>query len=128
MILFESYADFCLSGADPDLFTEFAKFLKGTKGYNLYFFGLFYPEDNDTVNANSNVRAFCQEQFLLLFGGRFDKVCLTTGMPSEVRNISRMAPKYDRFSMKYRDEYYRMLMPCGGAQSEEIDPDDQSIV
>ncbi len=128
LILIESVADLCLAGADPDIMAELPKFLAGTKGYNLYFFGLFYPEDYETVNGNALVRAFCQEQFLLMFGGRFDRCVMTSPMPSEIRSTTQVAERPDRFMMKYRDAFHSMHMPCGGVVLAQQDPDELSIV
>ena len=128
MILIENFADLC----QPELNTEITDTLKAhfsrSRGYNAYFFGAFYPEDYNLLSSSPTVRAFTEEQFLLFFGGRYDKQCLSANMPSELRNRVRTDPAYNHMAMKYRDGYYSLLMPCGDLLSDDQNPDEKSII
>lgn len=88
----------------------------------------FYPEDYNTFNASGFMNAYNNQQFCLLFGGRYDKQNVVNPPIIELRRIEKMEPQYDIFYMKYRDEIYPMRMPCGKLQIAETDPDEASII
>ena len=122
LVLFESLTD--LIGADKQqLFAEvFAKL----RGFNIYFAGGFYPED-ESQTINNIFRAFSKDDFALLFGGQFHKQWVTP-LTNEYRSMEKVNPNYNRFVMRYHNDYYRMVMPCGELSSAEQDPDDEEIV
>jgi hypothetical protein len=121
-VLFESFAD--LVTADKD--AAFADVFGMLKGFNIYFAGCFYPED-EGLSTNRIVRSFNKEAFALLFGGQFHKQWITS-IPSEFRSMEKVNPNYNRFVMKYHSECHRMVMPCGELLSADADPDEQEIV
>lgn len=122
LVLFESFAD--LVTADKD--AAFADVFGMLKGFNIYFAGCFYPED-EGLSTNRIVRSFNKEDFALLFGGQFHKQWITS-IPSEFRSMEKVNPNYNRFVMKYHSECHRMVMPCGELLSADADPDEQEIV
>ncbi len=121
-VLFESLAD--LIEADTEL--AFAELFAKLKGFNVYFAGCFYPEDeNQAINAT--FRSFNKEDFSLLFGGQFQKQWITS-LTNEYRSMEKVNPNYNRFVMKYHNDFYRMVMPCGELTTADQDPDDEEIV
>lgn len=122
LVLFESFAD--LIAADKD--AVFADVFGMLRGFNIYFTGCFYPED-DIFSANQIFRSFSKDDFALLFGGQFHKQWVTS-IPSVFRSMEKLNPNYNRFVMKYRSECHRMVMPCGELISMEADPDEKEIV
>lgn len=122
LILFESFADLVTS----DKQAMFAEVFGKLKGFNIYFAGCFYPED-ENLSVNSIFRSFNKEDFSLFFGGQFHKQWITS-MPSEYRKMEKINPNYNRFIMKYRSEYHQMVMPCGELMEANVDPDEQEII
>ena len=104
----------------------FAEVFGKLKGFNIYFAGCFYPED-ENLSVNSIFRSFNKEDFSLFFGGQFHKQWITS-MPSEYRKMEKINPNYNRFIMKYRSEYHQMVMPCGELMEANVDPDEQEII
>ena len=121
-ILFESFADW----ATADKGMVFAEIFSKLKGFNIYFAGCFYPED-ESLSMNSVFRSFSKDDFSLLFGGRFQKQWVTS-IPSEFKKMEKVNPNYNRFVMKYHNECYRMVMPCGELLEANADPDEQEII
>jgi S-DNA-T family DNA segregation ATPase FtsK/SpoIIIE len=122
LVLFEDFAD--LVAADKEaLFEDVFGMMRG---FNIYFVGGFYPED-ESVSGNRIFRNFVQDDFSLLFGGQFHKQWITS-LPSEFRNMEKVNPNYNRFVMKYHSECHRMFMPCGELISADIDPDEAAII
>ena len=122
LVLFESFAD--LVSADKE--AVFADVFGMLRGFNIYFAGCFYPED-DSISTNRIFRSFSKDDFSLLFGGQFHKQWVTS-IPSEFRNMEKVNPNYNRFVMKYRSECHRMVMPCGELISIDADPDEKEII
>lgn len=121
-ILFESFAD--LVAADEQ--RVFAEVFSKLKGFNIYFAAGFYPED-ESLAMDPIFRSFNKEDFSLFFGGQFQKQWLTS-FPTEYRRMEKVNPNYNRFIMKYRNEYYKMVMPCGTLLDGNADPDDAEII
>lgn len=131
-VVFESFGDICRFERDEeivDLEETFQVFFEKIKGYNIYFIGLFYSDDSDLISSTSKfLKSFNKQQFCLLFGGRYDKQCVINSLPMEFRRFEKVNPQYDKFIMKYKDEFYSMRMPCGELKTTETDPDDVSII
>ena len=125
-VFFESFADFLKLDLDDRQRAEFAALFEQIRGYNVYFFGCFYPEDESST-SKPLLRSFTKEDFALLFGGRFNAAWFTS-LPSEFKRMEKVNPKYDRFVMKYRNEFYRMIMPCGELITSTGDPDEDDII
>lgn len=121
-IMFESFAD--LVAADQSMI--FAELFSKLKGFNIYFAAGFYPED-ENLAMNAIFRSFNKEEFSLLFGGQFHKQWITS-LPSEYKRMEKVNPNYNRFIMKYRNDYYRMTMPCGTLMEANADPDEAEII
>lgn len=122
LVLFESFPDF--AAADKD--AVFADVFGMLRGFNIYFVGCFYPED-ESVSANRVFRSFGKDDFALLFGGQFHKQWITSILP-EYKRMEKVNSNYNRFIMKYRSECYRMVMPCGKLISTDVDPDEKEII
>jgi hypothetical protein len=122
LVLFESFAD--LINVDKE--AVFADVFGMLRGFNIYFAGCFYPED-ESLSMNRIFRSFSKDDFAMLFGGQFHKQWVTS-TPSEFRIMEKVNPNYNRFVMKYRSECYRMIMPCGELISSDTDPDEKEIV
>lgn len=125
-VFFESFTDFLGTEISKDLKTEFSNLFSKIKGYNVYFFGCFFPE-NENAASNPVFRAFSQEDFAMLFGGVFQKEWITAISP-ELKRMEKVNPNYNRFILKYHNECYRMHMPCGTLISNENDPDEADII
>lgn len=131
LIIFESFGEICRFEKNEEILEleeTFRIFFERTKGYNIFFMAGFYPEDYNTFNASGFMNAYNNQQFCLLFGGRYDKQNVVNPPIIELRRIEKMEPQYDIFYMKYRDEIYPMRMPCGKLQIAETDPDEASII
>lgn len=127
LLLIESFADLCALEMTDVQKGEFSAFFSQTKAYNFYFIGGFYPDDPGSLSGEMLMAAFNREELLLFFGGRYDKQRMTN-LPGDYKRIEKVNPKYDRFVMKYRDEYYPMYMPCGSLKKENVDPDEEPII
>lgn len=130
LIVFESFGDICRlerTEVITDIEGAFQVFFERTKGYNIYFAAGFYPDDKD-INLSAFKQSYNKPEFSLLFGGRYDKQCVIDSLPMDYRILDKVNPKYDRFLLKYRDEFFSMRMPCGELTVAEIDPDDAPIV
>ena len=125
-VLFESFADLVSAEIDDTLKAEFSGLFTQIKGYNVYFIGCFYPED-DNVSSNTMFRSFMKEDLALLFGGCFNRQWVTA-IPSEFKKMEKVNPRYNRFLLKYHNDCHRMIMPCGELISGTNDPDDEEIV
>lgn len=125
-VLFESMADFLKLEMSDEAKAEYSALFEMIRGYNVYFFGCFYPED-DSQTAKPLFKSFTKEDFALLFGGRF-QTAWCTALPNEYRRMEKINPRYDRFVMKYHNECHRMLMPCGELKTSTGDPDETEIM
>ncbi len=125
-VFIESMSDFLQLDIAPDQVAEYTAFFEQIKGYNVYFFGCFYPED-ESKTAKPLFRSFMKEDFAMLFGGRFHTAWCTS-IPSEYKRMEKVNPRYDRFIMKYHNEVHRMIMPCGELMSSTGDPDENDII
>ena len=125
-VLLESFSDLMNAEIDDALKAEFSALFSQIKGYNVYFIGCFYPEDENN-SINPMLRSFMKEDLALLFGGCFHKEWITA-IPSEFKKMEKVNPKYNRFVMKYHNDCYKMIMPCGELVSGTSDPDDEEIV
>ena len=128
LILIENLADLCQPGLPAEYMDNLKTIISRGKGYNIYFIGATYPEGYSILNNNSILTTFCEEQFLLLYGGRYSRQCMTQLSSGNAKSMSKPVPEYNRCLMKYREEFYRLLMPCGVIRQEEADPDEASIV
>lgn len=122
LVLFESFAD--LAAADKE--GAFAEVFSMLRGFNIYFVGGFYPEE-ESISANRVFKSFSQDDFALIFGGQFHKQWATS-LVSEYRRMEKVNPNYNRFVMKYRSECHRMVMPCGELIQADADPDEKEII
>ena len=122
LVLFESFTDLAIADKDA-VFVDVFDMLRG---FNIYFVGCFYPEE-ENISGNRVLRSFVKDDFSLLFGGRFHKQGVTS-LPSEYRVMENVNPNYNRFVMKYRNKCHRMVMPCGELISSDVDPDEKEII
>lgn len=121
-VFIESFADF----VSIDQGAEFTSLFEQIRGYNVYFFGGFFPED-ESQTGKPQFRSFTKDDFALLFGGKFHAAWCTS-LPSEYKRMEKINPNYDRFVMKYHNECHRMIMPCGELMTSSGDPDESEII
>ena len=126
-VLFESFTDLCKLKLEEEAVGELTVFLSRTKGYNLYFAGCFYAEDEGNISVNPIMKCYNRDELLMLFGGRYDKQSLTN-LPMDFRRIEQINPKYDRYLLKYRGNYFTVKMPCGSLNAGDVDPDEAAII
>lgn len=121
-VFFESFAD--LAAADEG--KVFAEVFSKLKGFNIYFAAGFYPED-EKMEIDPIFRSFIKEGFSMLFGGQYHRQWMTS-LPSDYRRMEKVNPNYNRYIMKYRNEFYKMVMPCGTLLTADADPDEAEII
>ena len=126
-VLFESFTDLCKLKLEEEVVGELTTFLSRTKGYNLYFAGCFYAEDEGNISVNPIMKCYNRDELLMLFGGRYDKQILTN-LPMDFRRIEQINPKYDRYLLKYRGNYFTVKMPCGSLDASDVDSDEAAII
>ena len=122
LVLFESFADL----VEADKQAVFAEVFEKLRGFNIYFAGCFYPED-ENKSSNNIFRSFNKDDFSLLFGGQFHKEWIAP-IANEFRKLEKINPNYNRFIMRYHNECHRMIMPCGELLTADADPDEQEII
>lgn len=127
MVLFESFGDLCRLEKDEGLIAEFSAFFSRLRGYNIYFCGCFYPDEEGNLSSNPLMKSFNRDELLLLFGGRYDKQCMIS-LPMDLRQFEQINPKYNRFVLRYQGKYHTMMMPCGKLELEPEDPDEAPII
>ena len=127
LVLFESFGDLCRMEKSDELIGEFTAFFSRMRGYNIYFCGCFYPDEEGRLSNDPLMESFNKEELLLLFGGRYDRQCITS-LPMDLRSFEQVNPKYDRFMLKYQGKYHPMIMPCGKLDTGEDDPDEAPII
>lgn len=126
VVLFESFSDLITTEMDSTLQAEYSALFSQIKGYNVYFIGCFYPED-ENHSVDSMFRSFNKNDFSLLFGGQFHKQWITS-IATEYRKMEKINPNYNRFVMKYHNDSYKMIMPCGQLITSNGDPDEEEII
>ncbi len=133
LVMIESFADFCMTCRDEDGSGEselegmYRVYFNQMFGYNIYFAAGFYPEDNSKASRSSLFELYNPYDFLILFGGRFNKAQIPN-LPYEVTKIDAVQTEYNRFWLKYREVFYPMIMPCGQLQEEIEDEDEAGIL
>ncbi|MCR4621780.1 MAG: type VII secretion protein EssC [Clostridiales bacterium] len=126
--LFESFADVCQSGINNDALGMLSFFFTAPWGYNIYFIGCFYPEDQENLYGDKLVKEFCYNQLVALFGGRFEQQCIHNSFSSSSKAMTKPLEDQAEFVLKYRGESVLMRMPCGVPEEETVDPDEASIL
>lgn len=125
MIVFEDFLEFS-QNLEESCFKIYQDIFQNGRGYNVYFFGCFYP--NSTAAANDLLtKEFIDTALVLLFGGQLQKQSLVT-LPMELRKGGIPEMTYNQFIMRYNDGFYPMVMPCIPPREEDIDPDDRPII
>lgn len=133
LVLIESFADFCNAcreeegGGESELEGLFQVYFHQMYGYNIYFAAGFYPEDDSSLTHSCLLKNYNPDNFLLLFGGRYQKA-LIPNLPYEITKTDAMQPQYNRFWMKYRENFYPVVMPCGQLEEDVKDEDEASII
>ena len=122
-LVFESFADFCRQ-LDSLSTLLYDKILSLASQRNIYITACFEPDDDQDVSHNLLYSAFSTGGDVLLFGGQINRQTLCD-FPDEEAG-SKVLP-YNLGIMKYRDQYYPLLMPCGELAQEAVDEDDQSV-
>lgn len=132
-VIIESFADFCGAcrseegSGESELEGLYQVYFNQMFGYNIYFAAGFYPEDDSKALRSSLLKAYNPEDFLLLFGGRYNKAQIPN-LPYEVTKIDAVQQQYNRFWMKYREAFYPIIMPCGQIETVAEDEDEAGII
>lgn len=121
-LVIESVADFCMT-LNSLLIMGFRELFLRIAQRNIYIIGCFEPELPPESTKNSLFPVFSRHD-ILLFGGQFGKQTLCH-VSDEVKKILRVP--FNSGIMKYRDQYYPLLMPCGEIVEKEEDADMQNI-
>lgn len=127
LIFFEDFEEF--SENVSEMCSDAIKqIMKGGRGYNFYFAGCFEPKDMSQFSSNEIKKAYNPDEFVLLFGGQFNKQNIIS-LPMEFRSYNKMMKNYNSFMMKYHGELYPLFMPCGDiSRKMDIDNDDMDII
>ncbi len=83
LILFESISDLICSGASNDILEALRLYLTCSGAYNIYFIGMFSPDDSEEVWHSSLTHAFIDAGRILLIGDCIDKQSLVS-VPAEI--------------------------------------------
>lgn len=125
MVLVESFRDFCLHASEAAQ-NVIPTILQRSRGYNIYFTGIFRPGDMKEVSNHGIFLAFNDDEFMILAGGCFSQFGLLTLPPGFTKN-SEPDPQYNNCLVRYRRGYYQLTMPCGEIKPKTEDEDDASI-
>lgn len=124
VVVFESFAEIC-EMIDESSESVFCEIFKLSRQYNTFIFGCFYPGEGAKLIGSKLYEGFNQDKMTMLFGGQLDKQTLAV-LPREYASNGTVE-SYNKCIMKYRDDFYPILMPCGEVYVEKIDEDDLSI-
>lgn len=127
LVIFESFGDVCRAKKDEALEMELNTYLSRTNGYNIYFAGCFYPDEEGILASNQIMKNYNKDECYMLFGGQYSRQSIFD-VPMELKRVDKINPKYDKYMLKYRGEWYPMHMPCGEINALLGDPDDMSII
>ena len=157
MIIFESVSDFCIT-ASTETAGTLSGYLQMCEGHNIYFWGAYYPDDEESIkkarfpegipekdyeegsadsirekriryNVEGMENSFNKDKFVIMAGGKFDKQKSIVLSPpwSEVTN--KCSPQNDnKLLLNYHGNITSLYMPCGGANEQQYDPDEQEII
>lgn len=125
-VIFEDLVEFAKLASDL-CGQALQQIMKNGKGYNFYFLSCFYPTENTYAARNDMVASFNPDQFIMLYGGQFNKQGLIT-LPLELSRTEKKSKNYNACLMHYRGEFYPLITPCGDIAGRKNDPDDESII
>lgn len=124
LIFIENLADMA---SNIDMMTEMLLdgLLKGIRQYNIRSIAFFEPKDERRCADSVLYSGYPLNGDALLFGGHFDKqsICVLPMDPEKGKELLQ----YNLSVMRYNNEYYPLLMPCGEIKSEETSEDDRNI-
>lgn len=124
--LIEEFSEFC-KYMDPTSTKVFCKVFQMCRLYQIYIIACFYPESTFYI-SDILYKALCDEDIVLLFGGRLDMQDLCE-LP-KAYSLAYQIGAYDRCLVRYRDNYYPLYMPCTALVTEKkdkVDVDEQDI-
>ena len=98
---------------------------KGMWQYNMRVIAFFEPKDEKRCQESVLYNGYALNGHMLLFGGRFDKQKFCA-VPMDGEKAKELL-QYNLAVMRYNDDCYPLLMPCGEIRVEEIPEDDRSI-
>ena len=126
IIVFENFAEFC-NKASKRSSQCMQQIMANGKGYNYYFIACYGPGDDSDLRGNVIHTCFNPDQFILLYGGQFDKQRLIS-LPYDYQKLDKPLKKYNSLFMQYRASLYPLFMPCGDLKKSVEDPDDEDIM
>lgn len=98
---------------------------KGMWQYNMRVIAFFEPKDEKRCQESVLYNGYALNGHMILFGGRFDKQKFCA-VPMDGEKAKELL-QYNLAVMRYNDDCYPLLMPCGEIRVEEIPEDDRSI-
>ena len=98
---------------------------KGMWQYNMRVIAFFEPKDEKRCQESVLYNGYALNGHMILFGGRFDKQKFCA-VPMDGEKAKELL-QYNLAVMRYNDDCYPLLMPCGEIRAEEIPEDDRSI-
>ncbi len=124
LIIIENYSDFC-SALDSSASNVFAALFQLARRVNAYVISGHYPEDQSPSAGAEVDDVFNPDKLFMLFGGQFHRQPFDT-LPREYAQLEKPSA-YNKCLMRYRDQYYPVLMPCGDISTATACKDDESI-
>ena len=121
MIILESYPE-VTKNASEDTQTVLARIMDFSKFFQIYWAGFMCPDE--AAGSGAIRKAFNPEELIFLSGGLTGKQSLTA-VPRNYAQEKMTA--YNRFLIKYRDNIYPLLMPCGDLSEESPAEEERNI-
>ena len=126
LLVIENLADFCIAveQAEP---TYFGEIFRLAQQRNVHVIAGFKADDFGKASKNQLFSQFYRDADAMLFGGCYSgqEICSISLNDDQKK---RMLP-YNICIMKYKDNQYSLLMPCGEIEvvDEKINRDDRNI-
>ena len=124
LIMIENFSEFCAS-IDPVDSEAFSMLFNYARKLNIYIISGHYPNDPPISSSAEVVEVFNPDRLFMLFGGQFHRQPLDK-LPREYAQLENPSA-YNKCLMRYRDQYYPVLMPCGDISAATACKDDESI-
>lgn len=125
MVFLERFADLCITASDQkNWITIFSSIFLIARRYQIYFFGFFYPNEEDILQKSLLYSCFNPEKMVILIGGSDNKQCLLK-VPYKFETKNKQV-SFNHCLMNYGNEVYSLIMPLG-AVKENLEEDDLPI-
>ena len=117
-----------LAGSNPLLsdIEFFSDLFKEGIAHVMNVYLILLSDQKEDAQAVSYMGELCPDQFFLFFGGAYNNQSLAGDFPSEFLTYKDDNP--GSFLMRYKGNYYPMLMPYQVEEVQYDDPDDEPIL